>query len=129
MCEISSALASVESAQCLDNFIIKELQALGEDGFVLSKVKEFLNGKLSGKIVFWEEDEEEFLETKMAITEARKTIAMCIGADPAEIYFTSCGTESDNWVIKMGSQGVEQVVTTVIEHHAVLNSCFCIEWI
>ena len=66
---------------------------------------------------------------KMAITEARKTIAMCIGADPAEIYFTSCGTESDNWVIKMGSQGVEQVVTTVIEHHAVLNSCFCIEWI
>lgn len=55
--ELSSALASVESAQCLDNFIIKELQAVGEDETSLSDVKGFLNGKLSGEIVFWEEDD------------------------------------------------------------------------
>ncbi|MCR4611452.1 MAG: hypothetical protein K5644_06110 [Lachnospiraceae bacterium] len=55
--ELSSALASVESAQCLDNFIIKELQAVGEDETSLSDVKGFLNGKLSGEIVFWEEND------------------------------------------------------------------------
>lgn len=53
--ELSSALASVESVQCLDNFIIKEVNAVGEDSSVLADVKEFLNGKLSGEIVFWEE--------------------------------------------------------------------------
>lgn len=55
--ELSSALASVESAQCLDNFIIKELRAVGEDETSLPDVKVFLNGKLSGEIVFWEEDD------------------------------------------------------------------------
>lgn len=55
--ELSSALASVESAQCLDNFIIKELKAVGEDETSLPDVKGFLNGKLSGEIVFWEEDD------------------------------------------------------------------------
>ena len=55
--ELSSALTSVESAQCLDNFIIKELQAIGEDEASLPDVKGFLNGKLSGEIVFWEEDD------------------------------------------------------------------------
>ena len=55
--ELSSALASVESVQCLDNFIIKELNAIGEDTSVLPEVKDFLSGKLSGEIVFWEEDD------------------------------------------------------------------------
>lgn len=55
--ELSSALASVESSQCLDNFIIKELSAIGEDDSSLQDVKEFLRGKLSGEIVFWEEDD------------------------------------------------------------------------
>lgn len=55
--ELSSALASVESAQCLDNYIIEELKAVGDDETSLADVKEFLNGKLSGEIVFWEEDD------------------------------------------------------------------------
>lgn len=64
---------------------------------------------------------------KEKLIEARKTIAECIGADPEEIYFTSCGTESDNWAIKMGTLGVEQIITSVIEHHAILNACKAME--
>ena len=65
--------------------------------------------------------------SKAKLIEARKIIAECIGADPEEIYFTSCGTESDNWAIKMGSLGVEQIITSEIEHHAILNACKAIE--
>ena len=61
---------------------------------------------------------------KMAIRKARKTIAECIGAEPEEIYFTSGGSESDNWAIKKGSQIYGgDVVTSQIEHHAILNAC------
>lgn len=59
-------------------------------------------------------------ESRKAISEAREVIASCIHAEPEEIVFTSGGTESDNWVIK-GTEG--DVITTPIEHHAVLNSC------
>lgn len=65
--------------------------------------------------------------SKTKLIEARKTIAECIGAEPEEIYFTSCGTESDNWAIKMGSLGVEQIITSEIEHHAILNACKTVE--
>ena len=41
--------------------------------------------------------------SKRALKESREIIAECIGADPTEIYFTSCGTESDNWAIKQGA--------------------------
>lgn len=54
---------------------------------------------------------------------ARQTIADCIGAAPEEIYFTSCGTESDNWAIKMAVGLNGGIITSAIEHHAVLNSC------
>ena len=62
---------------------------------------------------------------KEAIKSARETIADCIGADPEEIIFTSGGTESDNWAIKCFSSqpGNHFIVTSPIEHHAVLNSC------
>ena len=60
---------------------------------------------------------------KTALNEARKKIAKCIDADPEEIFFTSCGTESNNWAIKMGSDQKDQIITSVIEHHAVLNPC------
>lgn len=65
-------------------------------------------------------------DSKKALKEARSIIAGCIGADPEEIFFTSGGTESDNWAIKNAGNG-GGVVTSVIEHHAVLNSCLSYE--
>lgn len=61
-----------------------------------------------------------------AITAARERIAKVLGAKPNEIYFTSCGSESDNWAIKgaahaNASKG-KHIITTVYEHHAVLHS-------
>ncbi|MDO5402350.1 MAG: cysteine desulfurase family protein [Eubacteriales bacterium] len=69
---------------------------------------------------------------KNAIEKARADIAGTLNCEPEEIYFTSGGTESDNWVIK--SKGLESrhghrnhVITSLIEHHAVLNACHYIE--
>lgn len=56
---------------------------------------------------------------RKAIAEARATIAKCIGACPEEIYFTSGGTEADNWVVK-GTDG--GLMVSAYEHHAVLNT-------
>lgn len=67
---------------------------------------------------------------KLALKRARETVASCINADPDEIFFTSGGTESDNWAIK-GTAFLnyerKAVITSVIEHHAILNSCKFIE--
>lgn len=67
---------------------------------------------------------------KQALKKARETIADCIHALPDEIYFTSGGTESDNWAIKgVANLGDKQnsIVTSSIEHSAVLNSCKSLE--
>lgn len=56
------------------------------------------------------------------LEESRLIIANCIRADPDEIFFTSCGTESDNWAINQAiCQDCKQVITSKIEHHAILN--------
>ena len=59
---------------------------------------------------------------KKAINDSRSVIASCIGAKAEEIFFTSCGTESDNWVIK-NSFPYSSIITSCIEHHAILNAC------
>ena len=67
---------------------------------------------------------------KKALKEARETIADCIGAQPEEIFFTSGGTESDNWAIKgsaFADADKRATITSAIEHHAVLRSCEAIE--
>lgn len=70
-------------------------------------------------------------KTRRAFEQARKTIAECIGAEPEEIYFTSGGTESDNWALKGTAfrypRQFKRIITTLIEHHAVLNSCAFLE--
>ena len=60
---------------------------------------------------------------KKALKEARQVIANCIGAQPSEIFFTSCGTESDNWVINGAVQQHLSIATSSIEHHAILRPC------
>ena len=67
---------------------------------------------------------------RKALLDARATIAKCINALPEEIYFTSGGTESDNWAIKGSAfPDLEKraTITSAIEHHAILNACAAIE--
>lgn len=67
---------------------------------------------------------------RQALRDAREMIAACIGALPEEIFFTSGGTESDNWAIKGSAFGDDRkraTITTIIEHHAVLHACRAIE--
>lgn len=67
---------------------------------------------------------------KNALQKARETIADCINALPEEIYFTSGGTESDNWVIKgsaFSNSNRKATITSAFEHHAVLHACKAIE--
>ncbi|MCM8771588.1 MAG: cysteine desulfurase NifS [Candidatus Omnitrophica bacterium] len=66
-------------------------------------------------------------ENKKEIEKARQKVAELIDAEPEEIFFTSGGTESDNWAIKGISFALKNkgnhIITSQIEHHAVLNTC------
>ena len=71
-------------------------------------------------------------EAKVLLDGARERIAKTLGCESSEIYFTSCGTESDNWAIKgaamrMKAKGKTHIVTSKIEHHAVLHTCESLE--
>ncbi len=66
-----------------------------------------------------------------ALIAAREKIASLLGADPKEIYFTSCGSEADNWAIKGAAHANaargKHIITTKIEHPAVLQTCKALE--
>ena len=68
---------------------------------------------------------------KKAVNEARRAIASAIHAKQEEIYFTAGGTEADNWALKAAAEScVEKgrhIITTKIEHHAVLHTCRYLE--
>ncbi len=68
-------------------------------------------------------------QVKKALQDSRAQIAACINAAPEEIYFTSGGTESDNWAIKGSIEYGDRcaVITSEFEHHAILRTCAKIE--
>jgi len=70
-------------------------------------------------------------EAKEAVEEARGRVAAAIRAEPEEIFFTSGGTEADNWAIKgvaaARRKKGDHIVTSSIEHHAVLHACRSLE--
>ncbi len=68
-------------------------------------------------------------ESRIALENARKTVAECLGAKPTEIYFTSGGTEGDNWAIKgaLARSRRKGVIISNVEHHAVLHSALAME--
>ena len=71
-------------------------------------------------------------EAKVAVEEARARVAEAIGAASGEIYFTSGGSEADNWAVKgaakaMAGRGKKHIITSAFEHHAVLHTVEALE--
>ena len=77
-------------------------------------------------------------EARIAMEDARHKVEKALGIPPSrpdypvEVYFTSGGSESDNWAIKgaahlMAPKGKKHIITTVFEHHAVLHTCAALE--
>ena len=67
-------------------------------------------------------------EAKRAVEKAREQVAKALGALPAEVFFTGSGTEADNWALRgvlkmLAAEGKSHIITTTIEHHAVLRTC------
>lgn len=67
-------------------------------------------------------------QARKAVAQARETIAACLHAEPEEIFFTSGGTESDNWAVRhfvhvASTSRRRRLITSPSEHHAVLHSC------
>lgn len=71
------------------------------------------------------------LDAKAGLDEARARVAGLINAEPKEIFFTSCGTESDNWVLEGTANALKNkgrhIIASRIEHHAILHTCEYLE--
>lgn len=71
------------------------------------------------------------LEAKEGLDRARVQVAELINAEPNEIFFTSCGTEADNWVLEGAADALKKkgnhIITSAIEHHAILHTCQYLE--
>ena len=69
-------------------------------------------------------------EAHRGLDEARQKVAAAIGAEPEEIYFTGCGTESDNWALKcaaeLRSKKGKHIITSSMEHHAITHT---LDWL
>ncbi len=61
--------------------------------------------------------------SRKALELARDSIASCLNCEPSELYFTSGGTESDNWAIRCAGKRDSHIITSSIEHPAVLRAC------
>ena len=66
-------------------------------------------------------------ESAQSVKACRDTVAKALGCAPGEVFFTSCGTEGDNWAIRKGAElgrrRGRHIVTTAVEHAAVLATC------
>ncbi len=70
------------------------------------------------------------VQAKNAVEQTRSVIAASLGVKPGEIYFTSGGTESDNWVLKASADRKQEqghIITSKVEHHAILRTCQYLE--
>lgn len=138
--------------KCQQNKSLPVIPCFSEEFWIFYSVKKYSNSKaLFMKTVYFDHAattpmDERVLETmhpyflkefgnansahqlgnnaKVAVEEARETIAEIIGAEPAEIIFTSGGTESDNAAIKgiFQATGKTEIITSPLEHHAVLHT-------
>lgn len=94
---------------------------------VLEAMQPFLFGKYGNASTLY--DLGKF--SRAAVEKARSQVAEVIGASPDEIYFTSGGSEADNWALKatahMWKKRGNHIITSKIEHHAILNSCKALE--
>lgn len=70
------------------------------------------------------------LDARKALNAARKKVAAALNCNPEEVYFTSGGSESDNWALKgvafANRKKGNHIITSAIEHHAILHTC---EWL
>ena len=66
-------------------------------------------------------------DARRLLDEARARVAAALNAKPNEIYFTGCGTESDNWAVRGSAYALRakgnHIITSSIEHHAILHTC------